>query len=334
MTETSHTQSFPTKRLDLGFAKFLVLRVLFAMLVIVVLTIIVFTATSLMPVNAVEQMLGSEITPAGRAAMMREFGLDRPPVERYFTWAGAALQFDFGRSMFSRLPVMPLVMDRLQNSLVLAGAIMLVQTPLALWLGIWTAIKRGGQADRTVSSAVLFFICIPEFVTGIFLIWVFSITFPILPALSMLTAQTSGWDWFRALCLPVVAMLPVGTSYLIRTMRFSMIEVMDREFIRMAGLRGLSRSRVLFRHALPNAMIPMVNVMALHVAFLLSGLVAVEVLFLYPGIGKLLLDAVSQQDVPMVQGVALIVGIGYVLINLAADIVMALLDPRIGQRMA
>lgn len=312
--------------------RFLSGRLAFAAVVLLVLSIIVFGATSLLPVNAVDQMLGSEASPAGRAALMHELGLDQPPAARYLQWAGHALKLDFGRSLFSRAPVWPVVAERFGHSLLLAGAILLVQLPLGLSLGTWAAMRLGGATDRIVSAAVLMCICVPEFVAGIILIWLLSIEFPVFPALSILTSESSTSDWLMALCLPVLAMVPVGTSYLIRTMRFSVAEVMEREFIRMAALRGLSRSRIMLRHILPNALGPMLNVLALHVAFLLSGIVAIEVLFEFPGIGHLLLDAVGQQDVPVVQACALVLGTAYVLINLAADIALALLDPRVGQR--
>ena len=319
---------------EAGFLRWLASRLAFAALVLFVLSVIVFLATSLLPVNAVDQMLGSEATEAGRIALTKRLGLDRPPLERYFIWVGHALRLDFGRSMFSAQPVWPLVAERFANSLRLAGAIMLVQLPLALGLGIWTAVHRGGPADRIVSAAVLVFICVPEFVAGIILIWLLSVQFPVFPALSLITSGSTASDWLVALCLPVLAMLPVGTSYLIRTMRFAMAEVLDREFIQLAALRGLSRARIVLRHAVPNALGAMVNVLALHVAFLLSGVVAIEVLFEFPGIGRLLLDSVGLQDVPLVQACALVLGTGYVLINLAADIAVALIDPRVGSRIA
>lgn len=322
------------RRRDLRFLRWIGSRLLFAAVVVVVLSIVVFVATSVMPVNAVDHLLGAEGTPEGRAALMRELGLDRGPVERYFAWVADVLRLDFGKSLYTHEPVWPLVSQRLGNSLLLGLGIIIAQTPLALFLGIWTALHAGSFTDRAVSTGVLIFICVPEFVAGIFLIWLLSVKFPIFPALSILTAQSTASQWFWALCLPVLAMTPVGTSYLIRTMRYSVVEVLDKEFVRMASLRGLSQSRVILRHVLPNALIPMINVLALHVAFLLSGVVAVEVLFQYPGIGRLLLDAVSQQDVPLVQAVAVVLGSGYVLINLVADICMALLDPRIGNRTA
>ncbi len=315
-----------------GFTTWMVARLGFATIVVFMLTVIVFTATSLLPVNAVDQMLGSEGTQVGREALMAQLGLDRPPVERYLAWAGRAVRLDFGRSLFTKQPVWPLVMERFRNSLLLAAAITVAQVPLSLAAGAWIAIRRGRAADRLISGAAVMLICVPEFVAGIVLIWLLCIEFPVLPALSLVTAGSGAADWARALCLPVLSMLPVGTAYLVRTMRFSMAEVLDREFIRMAELRGLSRRRILFRHALPNALVPMVNVLALHMGFLLSGVVAVEVLFEYPGIGRLLLDAVGQQDVPLVQATALVLGCGYVVVNLLADIALALLDPRIGQR--
>jgi peptide/nickel transport system permease protein len=320
---------------DRGLLRWLGGRLAFAAGVLVVLSIVVFLATSALPGSVVDQILGTEATPQARTALEQELRLDEPVVQRYASWATSALQGDFGSSLVNGAPVWPLVLERLGHSLLLAGAALLIALPLAIVLGSWSALRAGRRADRAITGAAFVLICIPEFVVGILLIWLFAVVVPVLPAISLIDSGASLREWLEALALPVLTLVPAGVAYMTRTMRFAMADVLGEDFIRMAPLRGgVSRRRVILRHALPNALVPMVNVFALQVGFMLTGVVVVEALFQYPGLGLLLLDAVSQHDIPIVQATALVMGGIYVLLSVAADLLVAVLDPRIAQRTA
>ena len=322
-------------KVDRGLLRWLGGRLAFAAGVLVVLSIVVFLATSALPGSVVDQILGTEATPAARTALEQELRLDEPIVQRYAGWSASAVQGDFGSSLVNGVPVWPLVLDRLGHSLLLAGAALFLAVPLAIVLGTWAALRAGRREDRSITGAAFVLICIPEFVVGIVLIWLLAVVVPVFPAISLIDPGAPLSAWIEALALPVLTLVPASVAYMTRTMRFAMADVLGEDFIRMAPLRGgISRRRVILRHALPNALVPMINVFALQVGFMLTGVVVVEALFQYPGLGMLLLDAVSQHDIPIVQATALVMGGIYVLLSVVADLLVAVLDPRIAQRTA
>lgn len=321
--------------LDLAFARWFSFRLAFSALVIIVLSIVVFAGTNLLPGTVADAVLGQSATPATREALTKRLGLDKPAPIRYLDWAGRAVRFDFGNSMVTNEPVGPLVANRAKNSAILAGFAVVALVLGSVFLGTLSALFRGRWVDKVITASTFMGLSLPEFVLGIILAWVFAVELHVLPALSLdIQSAPSGKAWLKAFILPVVAMTPIAGSYIIRTMRYSVLRVLDQEFIAMAPLRGLSRRRVLFRHVLPNAMIPMINVFILHVGELFAGVVVVEMVFQFPGIGRLLLDGVNMRDIPEVQAVVLLMGVVYVLVNLAADVMLAWLDPRVGAKTA
>jgi len=320
---------------DRGLLRWLASRLGFGVVVLAALSIVVFAATSILPGSIVDQILGAEATPQARGELEHELRLDQSPVARYFSWLGATIQGDFGHSLVNGEAVGPMVLERLGRSLVLAGAALALALPLSIALGTWSALRRGKLVDRLITTSTFALICVPEFVVGILLIWVLAVVIPVFPAISLVQDGATLGDWVSALVLPVLTLMPAGVAYMTRTMRFAMADVLTEDFIRMAPLRGgMSRGRIVLRHALPNALVPMVNVFALQVGFMLTGVVVIEALFQYPGLGLLLLGAVSQHDIPVVQATALVMGGIYVLLSVAADLVVAVLDPRIAQKTA
>ncbi len=324
-----------TARLDLTFARWFAFRLSFSAVAIILLSILVFGATNLLPGTVVDAVLGQSATPATREALTRKLGLDKPAPVRYLDWAENAVRMNFGRSMVTGESVGPLVADRAKNSAALAAFAVVLVVLGSMVLGTLSALFRGRWIDRLITAATFVGLSLPEFVLGIILAWAFAVEIHLLPALSLeVQSSTSRWMWLQAFILPVIAMTSITGSYMIRTMRYAVIQVLDQEFIVMAPLRGLSRRRVLFRHVIPNAIVPMVNVFILHVGQLFAGVVVVESVFQFPGIGRVLLDGVNMRDIPVVQAVVLLMGVVYVLVTLASDLALALLDPRVGAKTA
>ncbi|MGH7071773.1 MAG: ABC transporter permease [Acetobacteraceae bacterium] len=315
-------------------ARWLALRILFSVLVLVMLSIFVFAATTVLPGNVADIILGQDATPSQRAAVIHQLHLDQPAPVRYLHWMGGVVHLDFGESLESRLPVFPTIATAFGNSLILAGAAAVVMICGSVWIGLWSGLRAGSPWDRLVTLLTFISLSMPEFVFGSILIWLFVILIPLLPALSLVDSDASIGEWVVMLILPVVTAVPVTMAYIVRTMRQATVDVLDLDFIEMAELRGLPRRRIIWRHVLPNALVPMINVLTLNMGGLVGGVVVVEVLFQYPGIGRLLLESVEQRDLPMVQGAAMLIGIVYVVVNLVADIGIAVLDPRVGRRFA
>lgn len=310
------------------------MRVGFSALVLLVLSVVVFTATTILPGNVVDVVLGQNTTPDARAAMIHRLHLDLPPMVRYFQWLVGALHLDFGNSLQSDQPVWPIVFAAFGRSLVLAAIGSVVMIVAAVFLGLWSGLRAGSLFDRVVTALSFIALSMPEFVLGALLIWIFVIVVPVLPALSLVSSSSGFGDWARMMVLPVATVIPVTGAYILRTMRSATLDVVNHDFIAMARLRGLPRSRIIWRHILPNALVPMINVLTLNMGWLVGGIVVVEVLFQYPGIGKLLLESAQTRDIPMVQAAAMLIGAVYVTLNLVADVLVAVLDPRVGKTLA
>jgi peptide/nickel transport system permease protein len=315
----------------LPFVRWLGLRVGFSLVVLLVLSIVVFGATTVLPGNVVDVVLGQSTTPEARDAVIHRLHLDLPVGVRYVQWLAGAVHGDFGLSLQSDQPVWPAVSAAFARSLILAGVASVFMISGSVLIGLWAALREGGVVDRTVSLLTFVALSMPEFVLGALLIWLFVIVIPLLPALSLVSSSASPGEWIKMLVLPVATVIPVTGAYITRTMRAATLEVLGQEFVQMARLRGLSTRAIVWRHVLPNALVPMVNVLTLNMGWLVGGIVVVEVLFQYPGVGKLLLESAQTRDIPMVQAAAMLVGAVYVALNLVADIAIALLDPRVGR---
>ena len=293
------------------------------------MAVVVFTALELLPGDWATAYFGREATPERLEALRAELGLDRPATERFADWFSSAVRGDLGNSLARQEPVAGLVLLRLRNSLLLGGLAGLVAIPLALFLGVIAGLTRDRPADVTISTISLVGMSLPEFVVGIVLIYIFSIQLDIFPAVTILSAESSIRELLPNLVLPAATLVIVWVAYILRMVRTTMIDVMASDYVQMATLKGVPRNRIVFRHALPNAMLPTINVMALMLAALLGGVVVIETVFNYPGLGRLLVAALRVRDVPLILGITIVVALIYTLINLGADLLTTTLDPRL-----
>jgi peptide/nickel transport system permease protein len=307
-----------------------------------VVSIIIFATITMLPGDFAKNILGQSATPETVAAFQRQVGLDRPPVERYVEWLGGVLQGDFGNSFASagalgggrERTVVSLIAPRLVNTLYLAGFTALIAVPLSLALGMLAALYRNSFLDRLINVVTLTSISVPEFfVAYILILFLASPAYlTILPSLSTVHADTPLLERLYRMALPSLTLVLVIVAHMMRMTRAAIINLLASPYIEMARLKGLSPGRIILRHALPNALAPIATVIAINLAYLIVGVVVVEVVFVYPGIGQLMVDAVSSRDIPVVQACALIFAATYILLNLLADIVSIVTNPRLLHR--
>jgi peptide/nickel transport system permease protein len=299
------------------------------LVVLFVVSLVIFGSVELLPGDAAEEILGQSATPETVAALREQLGLDRPPVARYLDWLGGIVEGDFGKSIASGLPISQLIAERLGNTLFLAGLAAAIAVPLALALGVLAALYRNSVFDRAASVLTLTAISFPEFFIAYILILVLSVKAGLFPSISNITASTGFLEAVYRSMLPALALTLAITAHIMRMTRAALINLLSLPYLEMARLKGASQRRVVVVHALPNALAPIANVVALNLAYLITGVVIVEVVFVYPGFGKLLVDSVSRRDLPVVQAVCLIISITYILLNLVADIVSIVTNPRL-----
>ena len=293
------------------------------------ISLIVFAVTEILPGDAAQMILGQKATPETLAALRTRLGLDQPAPARYLAWIGGVLRGDWGESLIMNLPVGPLLVQRLGNTAVLALLAWFFSAGLGIGLGIIAGLNHNRWPDRLISLFVLFFVSFPPFVIAVFLIIVFSLWLRWLPASSMIEADANLFTALRFLILPTLTLTLGSLAEVARLVRASLIEVLASDYIRTARSKGLPGQRIVLRHALRNALLPAVSVLALNIGYLMSGAVLVESIFAYPGLGRLLLQAINQRDLPLLQGVTLIAAAIYALANLGADLVYFWLNPRI-----
>lgn len=274
-------------------------------------------------------ILGQQATPEDLATLRVKLGLDRPAYVRYLEWVGGILHGDLGKSLRMGLPVGPLLSQRLRNSLVLALLAFVVGVPISVLLGIIAGLARERWPDSLVSVGTLVAVSFPEFVTGVFLIIIFSSWLRWLPPSSLIEPEANPLESLRYLILPATTLMLVMMAHIARMTRSSMVEVMGSNYIRTAILKGMPRRTVIFGHALRNALLPTISIIAINVGWLMGGLIVVESVFAYPGMGQLLLFAISNHDVPLLQAVTLVIAAIYSLSNLAADLLYRFSNPRI-----
>lgn len=304
-------------------------RLISGLVTVVLVTLLVFLATRALPGDMARIVLGRDATADAVAALHRELGLDRPLATQYLSWLGSVLVGDFGRSSVAHLPVFDLFAPRMLNTFTLVLLAMVVTIPLSILLGVMTAFWRDGWLDRVVMAISTGLNALPDFIVGMLLVVVFSTNvFHLLPAVSVMTPGEMPWRQPLALVLPCAVLALLNSAYLYRLIRASVIEVLGSEYVQMAMLKGLSSPRILFRHALPNAVVPAIQAMANVFAFSVGSVVVLEYLFGFPGIGTGLTDAVANRDVPSVQFVVLLIALVFVLSNVVADVVTAWLTPR------
>ncbi len=294
-----------------------------------VVSVVIFASVQLLPGDLAQATLGQAATPETVAALRHQLGLDRPAPARYAEWLGHALTGDFGRSLSSRREIAELIAGRLGNTVFLAGFAALIAVPSALTLGILTALHRNTVFDRAANIATLVSISLPEFFVSYILILLLSVLAGLFPPISSVEAGAGILQRIHQTALPALTLTLVVTAHMMRMTRAAIINILASPYIGMAHLKGLSRLRVVVHHALPNALAPIINVVALNVAYLIVGVVVVEVVFAYPGLGQLLVDSVAKRDVTVVQAACLIFGATFIVLNLVADVLSILGNPRL-----
>lgn len=305
------------KRLGLGFVTLLVISV------------IIFSAVEMLPGDIAQAVLGQGATKENVAAMREQLGLDRPAVVRYFEWLGHALTGDFGRSLVTQKSVSSAIAERLPNTLFLASFAAVLAVPIAIILGVLTALWRNTPFDRVANVATLTSISSPEFFLGYILILFFAVKLGYFPSLAKITSDMPFWVKLDRMFLPALTMVLVVVAHMMRMTRSAIINLLASPYIEMARLKGVPGWKIIVRHALPNAWAPIINVIALNLAYLVTGVVLVEVVFVFPGIGQMLVDSVTKRDFPVVQACCLIFAATFILLNLAADVGAILTNPRL-----
>jgi peptide/nickel transport system permease protein len=326
--------SLPTQprraRFFKGITGFIVRRILFGLVTLFIASLIIFLATQALPGDAARSILGRNATPDSLAALREQLGLNKPIVTQYKDWIGGVLQGDLGTSLTASRPVTKVIGERIGYSAFLMFIAAIVSIPLAVVLGAVSARRRDGPFDHALSLTTLALAALPEFIVGIALVVVFATTVVhVFPAVTIIDPGTPPWSHPRELVLPAITLIIAVTPYTVRIVRASMIEILESDYVEMARLKGLSERIVLWRHAVPNGIAPTFQVTAINLAYLAGGIVVVESVFNYPGIGAGFVDAVHGRDMPVVQALALLIAALYVVLNLLADLATILVSPRL-----
>ena len=299
------------------------------LLTLLVVSVLIFSAVELLPGDLAEAVLGQAATEETVAAMREQLGLDRSAPVRYLEWLSGAVVGDFGNSLISGERVSDAISERFSNTLMLAAYAAVIAVPISIVLGILVALLRNTLFDRVANVMTLTSISSPEFFLGYILILYFSVKTGWFPAIASQMGDISLGDYLYRTFLPALALVLVVTAHMMRMTRAAIINLLASPYIEMARLKGVSPLKVIVKHALPNAWAPIINVVALNLAYLITGVVLIEVVFVYPGIGQLLVDAVAKRDFAIVQACCLIFAATFILLNLAADVGSILTNPRL-----
>ena len=310
-------------------ARFFAVRFALILVTLLFVSIVIFAMTEVLSGDAADAILGQGRTEENLQAIREQLGLNRPAHVRYLDWLGGVVRGDLGVSLRDQQPIGGLVGSRLANSLLLASFAFVIGVPAAVAVGIFAAVKQNSFLDGFFSVTSLVAISLPEFVTGVVLIIVFSAWLDLFPSSSLLPPGTSPLSRPEILVLPAATLMGVLFAYIMRMTRANVIEELNTNYVRTATLKGLSYRRVLFRHAVPNAMLPTISVITINMGWMLGGLIIVESVFAYPGLGRLLLTSIQNRDVPLLQALALLLATAYALSNLIADLSYAALNPRV-----
>jgi peptide/nickel transport system permease protein len=309
--------------------RLIVQRLALAVLTLLVVSMLVYFFTSVLPGDIAERVLGRESSAEQRQIFREHLHLDDPVWKRYGVWIGDVARGDLGRSLVNNETVTATIGTSAKNTLLLSVFAFLLYIPVTLILATIAALSRGKLPDAAISVVTLVGLSLPEFVLGTLLIFVFAVQLSVAPALSIVNPGDSLAARLQATVLPAVTLMVAMAVYAIRMLRDSLIDVLESEYVRMATLKGVPRWRVVSRHALPNAVGPALNVTALNLTYLIGGVVVVETVFSYPGLGKMLVDSISVRDVPVVEAIALLASAVYIVANLIADVLAILLNPRL-----
>ncbi len=304
-------------------------RILLSLLTLLIVSLIIFAVLEILPGDVATRILGRDATPEALELLRAKLGLNDPAPLRYLHWLGGLLTGDLGQSLASSRPVGEIVAPRIYNTVLLSAYAFLLYLPLTVLPALLQAIRRDRPVDHAFSILTLVLLSVPDFLLATILLFTFVVLVPILPAISLVDHSSSATDYLRAMTLPALTLAIVMAVYAVRMLRDNLIEVLDSDYVRMAELKGLSAKRVLLRHALPNALVPTLNVTALNLAYLVGGVVVVEKVFSYPGFGSLLVDSLQLRDLPVIEATVMIAALVYVGANLIADVAAILLNPRL-----
>lgn len=312
-------------------AGYILKRLLSAIPVLFGISIIVFLIMAMIPGDPATAILGSFATPENVEKLNRDLGLDKGLIQRYFIWLGNMLQGDFGRSFALNRPVLDEVLERFNATLILAGTAFVICSVLGVAAGVISAARQYGFADKAITFVVLLGISIPSFFLGMMMILMFSVNLRWFPVSGMwpIYGDRDIWALLDHLFLPALALAVVATGVIARLARSAMLEVLRQDFIRTARAKGVSENRVIWGHALRAAMVSIIPVLGIQAGFVLSGAVYIEMVFQWPGVGRMLVDAILKRDILLVQGGVVFVAACYVLFNIAVDVAQSMLDPRI-----
>jgi peptide/nickel transport system permease protein len=299
------------------------------LLTLTAVSVVIFTITSLLPGDAAQALLGQESTPELLAALRAKFGLDQPAYLRYVHWLAGLLHGDPGNALANGLPVAQLIGSRLPNSLMLAATTAAVSVPLALTIGVTSAMFRGSLYDRVVNVATVWVVSVPEFLIATVAVLVFAVKLRWLSALSRADDITTFAEFLRVYAMPVMTLCCVIVAQMARMTRAAVIDQLKSSYIEMARLKGVRPVRMVLTHALPNAVGPIANAVALSLAYLIGGVIIVESIFNYPGIASLMVDSVTMRDMPVVQACAMLFCAGYLVLLTIADVAAILSNPRL-----
>jgi peptide/nickel transport system permease protein len=305
------------------------IRIVLGLLTLFAVSVLIFVSTEILPGDVASAVLGQGATPETLAVFRAELGLDRPAYIRYFEWFFKAIQGDFGVAMTNKRVIIETLEPRFLNTMFLAGYAALIAVPLSVGLGIVAAINEGKAVDKVANVLSLMTISVPEFFIAYILILFLAVQYDIFPSLSTVFADMSFTERLYVAALPAATLTMLVMAHMLRMTRTSVLSIMSQPYIEMAFLKGLSRSHVILHHALPNADAPIISVVALNLAYLIVGVVVIEVVFVYPGVGQYMVDGVSKRDLPVVQACGLIFAGAFVGLNTIADVLAILVNPRL-----
>ncbi|NRB55194.1 MAG: ABC transporter permease [Salinicola sp.] len=303
-----------------------------SLLTLFLVSLVIFAITSLLPGDTAQQILGQFATPEQVAALRAQLGLNQPAIVRYWHWLSGFVTGDLGQSASNGMAVAQLINDRLPNSLILAGITTLVSVPIAITMGVVAAMRRGGLIDRLLNLVTLSMVAVPEFLVATLAVLIFAVKLNWLPALSYVSTIESLGDAMKIYAMPVLTLCCVLIAQMARMTRAALIDQLDSPYVEMAQLKGVPPIRRVMRHALPNAVGPIANAVALSLSYLLGGVIIVETIFNYPGIASLMVDAVSNRDLSLVQACAMLFCGTYLVLVMLADICAILSNPRLRNR--
>ena len=310
-------------------AKLIVNRLLLGVLTLFAVSVLIFVCTQILPGDVASAVLGQGATPEALIVFRRELGLDVPAHLRYWNWLVGALHGDLGVALTNKRLIVDDLLPRLRNTLFLAGYAAVIAIPFSVGLGILAAINEGKLSDRLSNVLTLVAISLPEFFIAYILIIFFSVEYQVFPSLAMVSKNMEFSERLFQTTLPALTLTLLVAAHMLRMTRSSVLSVMSTPYIEMAFLKGAPRARVIVRHALPNAAAPIITVIALNMAYLVVGVVVIEAVFVYPGLGQYMVDAVSKRDVPVIQACGLTFATVFVILNTLADILVIVVNPRL-----